>query len=204
MTTIKERQRQLREDAILDAAQQLISARGFHAVTMDDVAAETGISKATLYQHFRSKEEMAIQMLIRRMQCSRAYIETVPREIAADRRLEQVVRWILEQRFGSSRWSMGTAKNAILPLIPSHAGYQEAYRCLIDALSALVDAAKAEGTVDATMPTRFIVQVLFSLLRDAEFEELLASGETSHAQLSDTLVAILFRGIGSKEVRSHD
>ncbi len=47
-----------RREEILDAATTLFSARGFHAATLDDVAATAEVSKGSLYIHFDSKEGM--------------------------------------------------------------------------------------------------------------------------------------------------
>lgn len=43
---------------VIAAASELFFQRGFVRVTADDLAAELGISKATLYKEFRSKEEI--------------------------------------------------------------------------------------------------------------------------------------------------
>ena len=43
---------------IVEAARALFLSRGFIRVTADDIAAELGISKATLYREFTSKEEI--------------------------------------------------------------------------------------------------------------------------------------------------
>ena len=47
-----------RREEILDAATTVFSARGFHAATLDDVAATAEVSKGSLYLHFESKESM--------------------------------------------------------------------------------------------------------------------------------------------------
>ena len=44
--------------AILDAAATLFIARGYGAVSMDAVAREAGVSKATLYAHFGAKDRL--------------------------------------------------------------------------------------------------------------------------------------------------
>jgi len=44
--------------AILAGARQLFLAEGFERTSMDAVAAATGVSKMTLYRHFRSKEAL--------------------------------------------------------------------------------------------------------------------------------------------------
>ncbi|OGW01740.1 MAG: hypothetical protein A2889_04785 [Nitrospinae bacterium RIFCSPLOWO2_01_FULL_39_10] len=46
-------------DRIIDAAEKRFSQYGFRRVTMDDIASDLGISKKTLYIHFKSKEDIA-------------------------------------------------------------------------------------------------------------------------------------------------
>ena len=45
-------------EAVLAAAERAFLAGGFGAVTMDAVAREAGVSKATVYAHYGSKEEL--------------------------------------------------------------------------------------------------------------------------------------------------
>jgi TetR/AcrR family transcriptional repressor of mexJK operon len=45
-------------EAVLAAAEQTFLARGFGAVSMDAIAREAAVSKATVYAHFASKEEL--------------------------------------------------------------------------------------------------------------------------------------------------
>jgi len=45
-------------ETILAAAEHAFLARGFGAVTMDAIAREAGVSKATVYAHFTGKEEL--------------------------------------------------------------------------------------------------------------------------------------------------
>lgn len=44
---------------IIEAAEKRFSQYGFRRVTMDDIASDLGISKKTLYLHFKSKEDIA-------------------------------------------------------------------------------------------------------------------------------------------------
>jgi TetR/AcrR family transcriptional repressor of mexJK operon len=45
-------------ESILAAAERAFLAGGFGAVTMDAIAREAGVSKATVYAHFHAKEEL--------------------------------------------------------------------------------------------------------------------------------------------------
>ncbi len=52
-----------RRERILDAAVRLFAERGYHAASMDGIAAEAGISKAVVYDHFTSKRELYTVLL---------------------------------------------------------------------------------------------------------------------------------------------
>ena len=43
---------------VLDAATALFMAQGYGAVSMDAIARAAGVSKATLYAHFSSKDQL--------------------------------------------------------------------------------------------------------------------------------------------------
>lgn len=47
--------------AILDAAKKLFPVNGFDGVSMDAIAAEAGVSKLTVYNHFTDKETLFVE-----------------------------------------------------------------------------------------------------------------------------------------------
>ncbi len=50
-------------DRIISAAQELMQTRSFTGFSFDDLAKRVGIRKASLYHHFRSKDELGSQVL---------------------------------------------------------------------------------------------------------------------------------------------
>lgn len=64
MVTIsrKERERQQREDKILELARGMLHEVGYLGLSMDRIAAEMEYSKGTIYQHFRNKEEIILAL----------------------------------------------------------------------------------------------------------------------------------------------
>jgi len=96
----RNRQRAFREQEIVRTAAGVIAEGGCRAFTMNEVAARLGVSKATLYQHFRSRDE-----LIRRcvgqacrgvLEGARASVEPLPR----GERLTQAARYLVERCLG--------------------------------------------------------------------------------------------------------
>ena len=67
--------RQAVTDQILRTAADLFRERGYRASTLDDIARRLGMSKASLYGHFRAKEEMLAAI-------SRETIEGFTRELS--------------------------------------------------------------------------------------------------------------------------
>ena len=53
-----------RQDAILDAAQQLIAELGVDAVSMAELAKSTGLSRPAIYQYFASREHVLAELVI--------------------------------------------------------------------------------------------------------------------------------------------
>ncbi len=49
--------------AILDSALTVFAERGYHASSIDDIARGGGISKALIYEHFGSKQELYAELL---------------------------------------------------------------------------------------------------------------------------------------------
>lgn len=57
---------QPRKQHLIDTAYQLFNRHGYHATGIDRILEESGVSKATLYKHFRSKEELILAVLQQR------------------------------------------------------------------------------------------------------------------------------------------
>lgn len=49
---------------VLSESMQIFSRRGFRATSMNDIATAVGLSKATLYHYFRSKEELLVRLYL--------------------------------------------------------------------------------------------------------------------------------------------
>ena len=54
-----------RRTAILDAALTAFSQKGYHATSLDDIAREAEVSKALIYEHFASKQELHADLIAR-------------------------------------------------------------------------------------------------------------------------------------------
>ncbi len=57
-TERRERAKQAKQAAILEAARNLFNERGFQAACMEDIAERAGLAKGTVYLYFRGKEAL--------------------------------------------------------------------------------------------------------------------------------------------------
>jgi AcrR family transcriptional regulator len=99
-----------RREAILAAALEVFSERGFHEASLEDVAARDGVSKALIYEHFASKHEL-----------QRALMETYVREL-----LGRVIAAIESAEPGEERLRVGV--DAFLGFVEERRG---AWRMLV-------------------------------------------------------------------------
>jgi AcrR family transcriptional regulator len=77
--TRAERQQRTR-DELIDAAERLFSRQGFHATSIDAVAAEAGFTKGAVYPNFASKEDLFFAVYERRVDRRVEEMETALRE----------------------------------------------------------------------------------------------------------------------------
>ncbi len=193
--TARARRRSAREQAIIEAARQIMAETGYAAMTMDDLAARANISKPTLYQYFPSKEAVAVQAIIGMMQESHTYLVGLDANLSALTRLTAFIDWIVKQRFSPCRAAFGAVKTSLAPVVQAHPEYRYEFERMVAAASDLVDEAKREGTVAPDLCTRIIVQIVFSMMRDAEYDLLVSSGESNVQEIVQTLSALYLRGI---------
>lgn len=67
--------------AVLRAAVRMFNARGFHATSLDDVAASLGVSKPTIYHYLGNKEQVLIECLTMGMEQLLAAAEQARQEL---------------------------------------------------------------------------------------------------------------------------
>lgn len=68
ITERKVREKEQRRNDIIDAAEKILFMKGYDNTTMEEVAEEAELSKATLYLYFKSKEDLHFAICARAMQ----------------------------------------------------------------------------------------------------------------------------------------
>jgi TetR/AcrR family transcriptional regulator len=65
ITDRRQREKERRKAEILDAAERLFFSRSYEDVSMDDIAREVELNKATLYLYFKNKEALFATIVLR-------------------------------------------------------------------------------------------------------------------------------------------
>lgn len=60
----RQREREQRREAIIDAASKVFIKKGLNGATMEEIATQAELSKATLYLYFTNKEELFLAVLL--------------------------------------------------------------------------------------------------------------------------------------------
>jgi AcrR family transcriptional regulator len=59
----KKRENTHRKEEILRSAREVMLKKGYVGATMDDIAAEASLTKPTLYQYFKTKDELFVNLI---------------------------------------------------------------------------------------------------------------------------------------------
>ena len=189
MATLKERQYQLRESAIVEATYDLLVKKGYADTSMDDVAAQVGISKATLYLHFPSKAELALRVIIQQIEAAEASIRTLDPALPAIERLKQTLVQGIQHRV-----AMGAAQIDLLPqAIHTDPAFRAAERSVAEAGIALIAEAQRQGDI-RTDVSATLLQAFIDNVFDIDFERLTQNGLPLRA-LCDQMVDLVMRAI---------
>ena len=89
----REREKQARQEAILDAARAVFFARGLDQTTIDDVAEQAEVSKGTIYLYFQSKEELYISVFMDGLDILAGQLHALRTEFA-ERQADELIREI--------------------------------------------------------------------------------------------------------------
>lgn len=107
-------------DLILDAADRLMTHYGYKKMSMDDLAHELKISKATIYQHFESKEEVALCRIDRAIDLLKAKLnEIVCSSESAPNRLRQMLIMRVTFRVENVRHYTGSLNDILAAIRPA-------------------------------------------------------------------------------------
>lgn len=187
----------VREDAIVAAVNRLLAEKGYEAMTVDEVAAEVGIAKASLYKHFASKEALAAAAMIRVLDRALAQIELLAsREgAAAVAQLQALVRWTMQVQLAGEMPSLPAQNSALRAALGADKDYLDRLIQVSEGLGGWISAAQAAGALNPDLPPEVILYTLFARACDPVLSLLKAGGQYTDEQIIEMLLSTCFDGL---------
>ena len=197
--SLKERQRQEREELILQASEEVLLEKGYQDASMDEIAARVGIAKGTLYLHFAGKEDLVIALVEREMQTFLKVIEdAIASHTTARATLEAILRvmytGLLGQRFQLLS-SLVESVDTRTQLLAKREKLQSVKERVTQAITHLLEQGKGAGEFDHTLPTSVMLSTFFTLLPRRGSE--LYTGHIASDELITHLIHFYFKGIAA-------
>ena len=160
----QQQQWEARRSAILHALEQLSGERGFSNVTMDDLADRVGISKATLYQHFESKEAMLVELMASHEDAFIASLEAMAGQPPVAQ-LKHIMRTIYQGHITPLRGLVSLGEDEALPVFRSNPRLIERHDQIIAGLTRIIHQGQADGSIAPDLDAHTIILAMLALSR---------------------------------------
>ena len=204
-SSIKQQIQRVREQAIVVAVNRLLATKGYDAMTVDEVAAEAGMAKASLYKLFTSKEELAGAAMVGVLDRALAFVEGLRDEAsqaaeagAPTRPLDQlkaVTRWAMQTQLEGEMPSLPAQNSNLSASLQSNDAYMDRLIALSNRLSIWITEAQTSGQLHAALPPELVLYTLFARACDPVVALLKESGQYTHAQIIDWVTSTTFDGL---------
>mgnify|MGYP003340088599 CR=1 FL=1 len=193
--SFKQQQLIVRENAIVDATNNLLAKKGFEMMTMDEVAAEVGIAKASLYKHFPSKEALAAAAMIRLLENTLAFVRGLSSEQAALDQLKSVLQWALEIRIKGGLPTLPSENTSLRETLLNNTRYISRLMDLNELMGQLIERAKSDGTIRKDLPTEVVLFTIYARSCDPTLDYLRMGDQYTEEQVIGFLMSTCFDGL---------
>ncbi len=187
-----------REDAIVQTVNRLLAEKGFDAMTVDEVAANVGIAKASLYKHFSSKEDLAAAAMVHIMQRAQAFLASLPADAAPQDNLRATARWMMELKLAGEMPSLPSQNSTLRMTLMANKAYMDGLMESSEYLGTWINAAQANGSLNPQLPAISILYTLYARACDPVLEFLRMSGMHTDAEIIDLVIKTCFEGLNSR------
>jgi TetR/AcrR family transcriptional regulator, regulator of autoinduction and epiphytic fitness len=187
-----------REEAIVDVVNRMLADKGFDAMTVDEVANEVGVAKASLYKHFPSKEDLAAAAMVRMMQRAHDFLGTVSPKLAAIDKLKAAARWMMTLKLAGEMPNLPSQNSSLRATLTAHRGYVDGLMDISDTLGGWIEAAQAAGHISSKLPAIVVLYTFYARACDPVLEFLKVSGQYSHTEMLDYVTSTCFDGLATR------
>ncbi|MBK6927771.1 MAG: TetR/AcrR family transcriptional regulator [Comamonadaceae bacterium] len=189
---------QAREAAIIQSVNRLLAEKGFDAMTVDEVAADVGIAKASLYKHFPSKEDLACAAMVRVMRRAQDFLQSLPADAPPLDNIRAVARWTMQVQLAGEMPSLPSQNSSLRATLMKSRDYMDGLIEISDQLGGWIEAAQAQGSLNPGLPPLVVLYTLFARACDPVLEFLKMAGLHTDEQIVDLVMATCFEGLRSR------
>jgi AcrR family transcriptional regulator len=193
--SIKDQTARLREDAILVAVNALLAEKGFDLMTVDEVASYVGMSKASLYKHFPSKDALAAAALVRLLDETLAVIAAQPPAAAPLAKLRAVLRWALGLRIAGRMPLLPSTRSSLREALAHDKRYMDRLMEVSDKMGAWIDEAQRKRAVEPGLPSEFVLYTVFARTCDPVLDFMRLSGQHTDDEVIELMLRACFDGL---------
>jgi TetR/AcrR family transcriptional regulator of autoinduction and epiphytic fitness len=195
--SFREQVLRVREDAIIASVNRLLADKGFDLMTVDEVAADVGIAKASLYKHFSSKEALAAAAMVRLLQRALALVEqqAARPDVSPLERLQVVTRWLLELQLAGEMPTLPSQNSSLRAELLASRPYMDALMQASERLGEWIVQAQAEGQIDPGLPPEVVLYTVFARACDPVPAFLKAGGQHSDDEIVEWVLSTCFNGL---------
>lgn len=186
-----------REDAIVQAASRLLAEKGFDLMTVDQVAADVGIAKASLYKHFSSKEALAAAAMVQVLDRARTFLATLPDANPLDQ-LKAVVRWMMQLQLAGEMPSLPSQNSSLRATLMNNKAYLDGLMAASDRIGGWIEQAQAQGLLNPKLPAIAVLYTLYARACDPVLDFLKMGGQHSDEQIVELVLGTCFDGLVSR------
>lgn len=184
-----------REEAIVQAANRLLAEKGFDLMTVDQVAADVGIAKASLYKHFPSKEDLAAAAMVQVLGRARTFLASLPAEARPLEQLKAVVRWMMQTQLAGDMPSLPSQNSILRAALMRNRAYLDALMEVSDQIGAWIGQAQQDGSLSPALPPLLVLYTLYARACDPVLEFMRASGQHSDDEIIELVLTTCFEGL---------
>lgn len=151
-----EKRREQKKQQILDSLKSMIMERNFQAIGVREIAAQAGVSPASIYNFFGSKEELAKQIVYRFLEeAGKEFEQLIHTDVTFEEKLAKLYDLSVTQQ---EAWSSDGIKNVMLE-DPAFQAYIEQYTAAnaLPVLMELISQGKKEGKIAANISAEAIL-----------------------------------------------
>ena len=195
--SFKEQVLRVREDAIISSVNRLLADKGFDLMTVDEVAADVGIAKASLYKHFASKEALAAAAMVRLMERTQAVVDQQAARTDATSfdRLHAITRWALEVQLAGDMPTVPSQNSSLRAELMASKSYLDAILRVSEVLGGWIVQAQGDGDIDPALPPEVVLYTIYARACDPVPAFLKAGGSFSDPQIVDMVLATCWGGM---------